>query len=127
MNWLTNGCWPRIYQLWNPFGLFSIQKRLQVKSLTANSEQTRMQKFPNLLKEIKCRGVTQFEDMFRRFTVEEVTAFNSKISVQWREVAKQRTEVLICCNYNRYSDRKSPAPYLTSISKRPPPEWHLLN
>ncbi|VDL44278.1 unnamed protein product [Hymenolepis diminuta] len=102
-------------------------KSEKITSNVLNGEQTRMQKCLNLLKEIKRRGVTQFEDLFKEFMIEEVIPFNSQVGVQWREVAKQRAEVPICCTYNRYSDRKSPAPFLTSISKQPLPERHLLN
>ncbi|KAM3171139.1 hypothetical protein ACTXT7_017222 [Hymenolepis weldensis] len=45
-----------------------------------------------LLEQLKERDIRSFDEIFKFFTVEEITDFNSTIGVQWREIAKQQLQ-----------------------------------
>lgn len=72
----------------------SVLQRQKFRSQAAQRESSRKVKFDSLLSELKSRDVRQFEDIFRLFSVEEITNFNSSIGVQWREIAKQQIQSL---------------------------------
>lgn len=72
----------------------SDMRRTQNKSLAAQRSESRHTKFTNMLEELKARDIRQYEEIFTKFTVNEITQLNTSMGVQWREVAKQQIQSL---------------------------------
>lgn len=73
---------------------YSELKCAKTKSLVAQRAETRQAKFDSLLEELVRRDIRQFEDIFQKFSVQEITKMNSSMGVQWREIAKQQIQSL---------------------------------
>lgn len=75
-----------MYPLEPKEGCFNQDRGSQRKSITISRGHKLTEKLLNLLEELKRRDVLQFDDIYRKFTVEESTAFTSQIGAQWREI-----------------------------------------
>lgn len=92
---------------------FSDIRRAQTKSAAAQRAESRHVRFNNLLEELKRRDIRQYEEVFSKFSVGEITELNTSMGVQWREIAKQQIQGL---NAERLKEEKE-CTYLDNLQK----------
>lgn len=71
-------------------GCKSEERRAMTKSLLDDKQTNSIQKFDILRQEFQERNCHTHDEIFDKFTTEEMARFNAVLGIRWKEVAKQQ-------------------------------------